>query len=506
MTDSTFSEKPLRPWLIAISIMLATVMQIVDMSIAFVALPHMQGSLATTQEEISWVLTSYIIAAAIMTPATGFLANRFGRRRMFLVSVCGFTLASMMCGAATSLPQLVVFRLLQGVLGAGLVPFSQALLLDTFPREKHGQAMALWGVGVMVGPILGPTLGGFLTEAYSWRWVFYINLPVGILAFLGILAFVPETKREGERPFDWFGFLFLAVSLGMLQLVLDRGHLRDWFSSTEIIIEASLAALCLYMFVVHMFTTRRPFFNPEIFKDRSFVGGLSFMLLMGMVTIASLLLLPPFLQNLKDYPVLTTGLVLAPRGIGTMIAMLIVGRMVNLTDPRLLILTGLLLISLSLWQMAGFSLDVSALEVVNTGILQGFGLGCFFVPLTTMAFSTLAPKYRNEASALFSLARMFGSSVGISVVVTLLARNTQINHATLSEHITPFNPVLRLPGVARIWDLGDTTGLMTLNAEVTRQAASIAYVNDFLLMMYVMLAAAPILLLLKRPPRIPPSA
>ena len=503
MNAGKASERPLRPWLIAVSIMLATVMQIVDMSIAFVALPHMQGSLSTTQEQISWVLTSYIIAAAIATPATGFIASRFGRRRVFLISVFGFTLASMMCGAAATLPQLIAFRVLQGVLGAGLVPFSQALLLDTFPREKHAQAMAFWGVGVMVGPILGPTLGGYLTEVYSWRWVFYINMPVGILAFLGILAFVPESRREGERPFDWFGFFLLAVSLGMLQLVLDRGHLRDWFSSTEIIIEASLAALCFYMFVVHMFTARRPFFDPAIFKDHSFVGGLSFMLLMGMVTMASLLLLPPFLQNLKDYPVITTGLVLAPRGVGTIIATLIVARIINHTDPRLLILTGLLLISASLWQMAGFSLDVSALEVVNTGILQGFGLGCFFVPLTTMTFSTLAPMYRNEASALFSLARMFGSSVGISVVVTLLARNTQINHATLSENLTPFNQVLGLRGVARIWDINDTTGLMTLNAEVTRQAAGIAYVNDFLLVMYVMLAAAPILLFLKRPPRFP---
>ena len=486
--------------------MLATVMQVLDMTIANVALPNMQGSLSTTQEQISWVLTSYIISVAIMTLPTGFLANRFGRRRMFIISVVGFTFMSMLCGAATSLPQLVFFRMLQGALGAGLVPYSQALLLDTFPREKHGQAMAMWGVGIMVAPILGPTLGGFLTDSYSWRWIFYINLPVGILALVGLLAFVPETKKEIERPFDWFGFLLLSMALGMLQLMLDRGHLRDWFESPEIIVEASLSVLCFYLFIVHMFTARRPFLDLAIFKDRSFSGGLSFMLMIGLVTIASILLLPPYLQNLKGYPVVTTGLALAPRGLGTIVAMFFVGRLVNRTDPRLLLLIGLLLISLSLWQMAGFSLDVDIWQIVNSGIVQGVGLGCFFVPLSTMTFSTLAPKYRNEASALFSLARNIGSGVGVSLAVTLLARNTQISHATLSENITPFNTLLRSPGAASAWNIGDTAGLIAINNEVTRQAASIAYVNDFLFMMFLTLAAIPILFFLKKPSRLPSVA
>ena len=483
--------------------MLATIMQVLDMTIANVALPHMQGSLSTTQEQISWVLTSYIISVAIMTLPTSFLASRFGRRRMFIISVVGFTLMSMLCGAAASLSQLVFFRILQGAFGAGLVPYSQALLLDTFPREKHGQAMALWGVGIMVAPILGPTLGGFLTDAYSWRWVFYINLPVGILALLGLLAFVPETKKEIERPFDWFGFLLLSVTLGTMQLMLDRGHSLDWFSSPEIIVEASLSALFCYLFFVHMFTARQPFLDLAIFKDRSFSSGLCFMLMIGLVTIASILLMPPYLQNLKGYPVVTTGLALAPRGLGTMVAMFVVGRLVNRTDPRLLLLIGLSLIALSLWQMAGFSLDVGIWEIVNSGIVQGVGLGCFFVPLSTMTFSTLAPKYRNEASALFSLARNIGSGVGIACAVTLLSRNTQISHATLSEHITPFNTLLSSSGAAGGWNLSDTAGLIALNNEVTRQAASIAYVNDFLFMMFLTLAAIPILFFLKIPPRLP---
>ncbi len=366
--------------------------------------------------------------------------------------------------------------------------------------------MALWGMGVMAGPILGPTLGGFLTEAYSWRWVFYINLPVGILALIGILAFVPETKKDVERPFDWFGFLLLSISIGMLQMVLDRGHMRDWFSSTEIVLEASLGAVCFYMFLVHMFTARRPFLDPAIFMDRSFVAALSFMLMIGLIFMSSILLFPPYLQTLKGYPVITTGIVLAPRGMGSLVAMYVIGRLINHVDRRILVLLGLLLIAWSLWLMAGFSLDVGVWAVVNTGIIQGVGMGCFFVPLSTLAFATLAPKYRNEASSLFSLARNIGSSVGISIAVTVLVRNIQVNHATLSEHVTPFNPLLRLPGASRFWDLGDTAGLLTLNLEVTRQAASIAYVNDFLIMMYFTLATIPILLLLKNPRPVPALA
>ena len=490
------------PALITVSVMLATIMQALDTTIANVALPHMQGSLSATQDQISWVLTSYIVAAAIMTPTSGFLSARLGRKRLFVWSITGFTIASILCGVATSLTEMVVFRLLQGVFGAALVPLSQSVLLDTYPREKHGSAMAMWGVGVMVGPILGPTLGGYLTEFYDWRWVFLINLPFGILALLGILAFVPETKRDRERPIDWFGFALFGIAIGALQMMLDRGELKDWFSSPEIVVEAVLAGLCFYMFLVQMTTHPRPFLSPRLFRDRNFVTGLFLIFMVGIVLLATMALLPPFLQNLKGYPVITVGFALAPRGIGTMVAMLIVGRLVNKLDPRLLMLTGLGMTALSLHQMAGFNLDTDVWALTWTGVLQGFGLGFIFVPLSAVTFSTLEPALRTEATGLFSLLRNLGSSIGISAVIMLLSRNTQINHASLSEHVTPFDPAWRamLPDA---WSLDTASGLAALNGEVTRQAATLAYLTDFQLMMWVTLLAIPLIFLLRRPRREP---
>ncbi|PJK27747.1 EmrB/QacA family drug resistance transporter [Minwuia thermotolerans] len=478
--------------------MLATIMQALDTTIANVALPHMQGSMSATQDQISWVLTSYIVAAAIMTPPTGVLAARLGRKRLFAIMVTGFTIASMLCGTATSLAEMVFYRLLQGAFGAGLVPLSQAVLLDTYPREKHGSAMAMWGVGVMVGPILGPTLGGYLTEVYNWRWVFYINLPFGILALLGILAFVPETARD-RRRFDFFGFALLSLAIGALQMMLDRGESQDWFASTEIVSEAVLAGLFLYMFLVHMFTAREPFLEPGLFKDRNLAVGLFLIFMVGVVLLATLALLPPFLQNLMGFPVLTTGYVLAPRGVGTMIAMILVGRLIGMVDTRLLILLGIGLTALSLWEMSAFTTEVPVSTIVWTGIIQGLGLGFIFVPLSTVTFSTLAPHYRNEGTAMFSLMRNIGSSIGISIVFTLLAQNTQVNHADMANVMTPFRAMLQSPLLPQVWNWQTTPGVVALNDEVTRQAATIAYLNDFTFMMWVTLLSAPLLLLLRKP-------
>ena len=483
--------------------MLATIMQALDTTIANVALPHMQGSLSATQDQVAWVLTSYIVAAAIMTPPTGFLSAKLGRKRLFVWSVVGFTIASMLCGIAATLEQMVLFRLLQGVFGAALVPLSQSVLLDTYPREKHGAAMAMWGVGVMVGPILGPTLGGYLTEYYNWRWVFFINLPFGILALLGILAFVSETEKERDKPIDFFGFALLSLCIGSLQMMLDRGELKDWFSSNEIVIEAVLAGLSLYMFLVHMLTHEHPFLTPRLFRDRNLVTGLFFIFMVGIVLLATMALLPPFLQNLKGYPVITVGFVLAPRGIGTMIAMMVVGRMVGRVDSRLLILAGLLMTSYSLYQMMGFDLDTDQATLVESGVIQGLGLGFIFVPLSTITFSTLEPRLRTEAAGLFSLLRNIGSSIGISVVTAMLSENTQVSHAALIEHVTPFGHMMQAPWLPPSWSLATTAGLSSLNAEVTRQAATIAYLNDFQFMLWVTLAAIPLLLLLRRPDRRP---
>ncbi|WP_221799513.1 DHA2 family efflux MFS transporter permease subunit [Oceanobacter mangrovi] len=496
--SETRSAEPKRG-LITISIMLATIMQALDTTIANVALPNMQGTLSATQEQISWVLTSYIVAAAIMMPMTGFLAARFGRKRLFLWSVAGFTLTSMLCGAATSLPELVLFRLLQGIFGAALVPLSQSVLLDTYPREQHGSAMAMWGVGVMVGPILGPTLGGYLTEYYNWRWVFFINLPFGLMALAGIFAFVSETPKDNSRRFDLFGFAVLSLAVGAMQMLLDRGQSLDWFSSPEILVEAVMVVLFAYLFLVQMFTAKHPFIEPGLFLDRNFSVGLIFIFLIGIILLATMALLPPFLQGLMGYPVLDTGMVLAPRGVGTMVSMMVVGRLSGKVDTRLMITLGLLFTSLSLWQMTAFTTEVSELTLVYTGIVQGLGLGLIFVPLSTITFATLAPRYRNEGTAMFSLLRNLGSSIGISWMMTLLSRNTQVNHAVLSEQVTPFSQALEQ---VSSWDPTTVQGLIAINDQVTRQALTIAYLQDFRVMMWVTLAALPLVLLLKAPAKV----
>lgn len=485
--------------LITLSVMLATIMQALDTTIANVALPHMQGSMGTTQDQISWVLTSYIVAAAICMPLTGFVAARFGRKRLFIWSIVGFTLASMLCGAAQSMEQIVLFRLLQGIFGACLVPLSQAVLLDTYPTEQHGSAMAIWGV--MVGPILGPSLGGWLTEYYNWRWVFYINLPFGLLAWFGLTAFLKETPTEPDRRFDLLGFALLALAIGAFQLMLDRGESQNWFGSREIIIEAVLAGLCLYLFVVHVLTHRAPFIEPAMFRDRNLSIGLLFIFMIGIMLYATMTLLPPFMQNLMGYPVLDVGNLLAPRGLGTMLAMMLVGRLITRVDSRWMIGLGLLLTALSLWEMTLFTTDVTAYDIVHTGVVQGFGLGLVFVPLSTLTFSTLAPRYRNDGTALFSLMRNVGSGIGISLVISYLAQRTQINHAVLTDFITPFSQALTQATESGAYDLSSAAGLLALDADVTRQAAILAYLQDFRLMMFVTLASLPLLLLLRRPPK-----
>jgi DHA2 family multidrug resistance protein len=496
---------PARQRAITAAVTLATVIQTLDATIANVALPRMQGEMGATQEQISWVLTSYIVSTAICMPLTGFLAERFGRRRLFLASVIGFTVASMLCGAAGTLGQLVLFRVLQGAFGAFLVPLAQAVLLDTWPREKQTAAMAVWGVGVMLGPILGPTLGGWLTEYQNWRWVFFINLPIGLLTTLGLLAWLPETPLDRARRFDVFGFGCLAIGLAALQLMLDRGESLDWFASREIVLEAALAALGLYLFAVHILTHPAPFVQPRLFADRNFAAGLATAFALGVVLLATTTLLPPFLQGLMGYPVFDTGLLLAPRGVGTALAMIAVGRLGDRIDPRLLILFGLGLCAVSLHAMTAFDTDVTPRLIAVTGVVQGLGIGFVFPPLTTVTFASLAPRDRNEGAAMFSLVRNIGSSVGISVVISALSHNARANHAVLAEHIDTSSLPLRLAIEAGVWRLDTPEGLATLDAELTRQATTLAFLQDFRLMMWVCIAAMPLVLLLRRPVSTPPT-
>ena len=498
--EATSLNRPL----ITVSVMAATIMQALDSTIANVALPKMQGTLSATQDQMAWVLTSYIVAAAIMIPLTGWLAQRFGRKPVFLISVVGFTITSALCGIATSLPEIVLFRLLQGISGAALVPLSQAVLFDINPPENHGRAMAVWGIGVTMGPIIGPALGGWLTDHYSWRWVFFINVPIGILAYLGLSISMPNTKKIISN-FDFFGFGTLALGIGSLQLLLDRGELKDWFSSSEILLYALTIAIAFYLFLVHTLSRDRPFLSPALFADRNFLTANVFIFLIGVVLFATLALVPPMLQNEMDYPVVLTGLVTAPRGAGTMLAMIVVGRLMGRLDPRLIMGVGLGLTAVSLWQMTHFDLLMDEGPIIYTGILQGFGIGLSYVPLSTVAFSTLPSHLRNEGTSFFNLLRNIGSAIGISIVQTLLTQNTQIMHATLAEHITPY--VLQHPALsASPINPADPIGLRLLNGQLTHQAAMIAYNNDYQLMMIVTIAVLPLLLLLRPPAHKPRAA
>ena len=501
MAANTASEQQINSHraIITVCAMLATLMQALDSTIANVALPYMQGSLAATPDQITWVLTSYIVAAAIMTAPVGWLAARFGRKKLFLACLIGFTVASMLCGLAESLTQMVLFRLLQGMFGAGLVPLSQATMLDLYPAEQRGSAMALWGMGVMVGPILGPTLGGYLTDVYNWRWVFYVNLPFGLLAIAGLWFFLDDGRRSSAVKFDWTGFAVLSLGIGALQLMLDRGELKDWFGSTEIIVEAVLAGLGLYLFVVHVMLAEQPFIPPRIFRDINFSAGLMVMFTIGMVLLASSALIAPYLQTLGGYPVAQAGLLMAPRGLGTMMAMMLAGRVANRVDPRLIMLIGFAMMAESMREMVGWTPDIDAWSLTLTTLLQGAGLGFVFTPLQVIAFATLPTDLRTDGTALFSLVRNVGSSIGISVTSFLLAQNTQIVHAQLAEHVTPFNRMLQTGGAYLLWNSATPPGLSALNAEVTRQASIIAYMNDFKLMLLICLPAALLLLFMRRP-------
>jgi len=495
--DHNYPDAGTRRFITA-SVMAATVMNSLDSTIANVALPHMQGSVSASQDQITWVLTSYIVAAAIMTPLTGWLASRFGRKRLMLYSIVGFTVASGLCGIATSLGELVGFRLLQGSFGAALVPMSQAILLDINPPERHGPAMAVWGMGAILGPIIGPALGGYLTDSYSWRWVFYINLPVGVLAFAGLWFFLSETKAAGKIRLDVFGFAMLALGIASLQIMLDRGQQKDWFSSLEIWIEAVSAVTFFYLFVVHTLTAKHPFIDLALFKDRNFLFGSVFGFFLGVLIFSVLALLPPMLETLMGYPVVTTGLVTAPRGVGTMVSMILVGQLIKRVDPRVLIGLGMVLVAWSTYDMSGFSLGMDASLVISTGFIQGLGTGLIFVPLSTVAFATLDPKYRNEGTAMFTLIRNVGSAIGISVLQAMTIRNSAVVHSRLVEGVRPDNPTLARSGFHV--DFSSLHSLAAVNAEITRQASMVSYVDAFYALFIIIIVISPMILFM-RPPR-----
>jgi len=492
-------DNKIAEWAVLLGSMAGVLMQALDTTIVNVALPYMEGSLSASRDQITWVLTSYIIAAAIMTAPVGWLAARFGKKNFLITCVAGFTIASMLCGAAQSLEQMVLFRLIQGVFGAALGPLSQAVMLDMYPPAKRGNVMAIWGMGVMLGPILGPTVGGILTDAYDWRWVFYINVLFGIASCVALWIFFKDTARDSTLRFDWFGFGALSVGLAALQLLLDRGTTKDWFSSTEIVVEALIAGIALYLFLVHMLTAEKPFIPRAIFRDRNFTGGMVLMFVMGMVLLASSALLSPYLQNLSGRTVTQTGFLMVPRGIGVMAAMMFAGRLTMKMDPRIIMTAGASLMIYSLWHMTGWTPSVSVWTLSWVTFVQGLGMGLIFNPMILVAFATLSPQLRTDGTGLTNLMRNIGSAIGVSLTTTILANSVQTIHAHLSGYASPFNRALGVNGPSMMMNPQIPFGLANLNSLLEYRAQVQAYANDFLFMFVISLPVFAVIWLMKRP-------
>ena len=485
-------------FLVGVGTMLTTLLYMIDTTIVNVALPHIQGTLQATQEQVAWIVTSYIVASAIAMPLAGWLGMRFGLRAVLGVAVAGFTLASVLCGIADDMAEMVVARVLQGVFGAALVPLSQVALLQEFPYEKHGQVMAFWSLGVMVGPIIGPTLGGWLTDEWSWRWAFFVNVPFGALAWFTLLRGLPaRPEATAARPFDWPGFVLLSVALGGFQLVLDRGHTLDWFASPEVLAEAFLAALCAVMFVVHAVTTRHAFVDPGLFRDRNFVVALALMFTIGLSLISPTVLVPGFLQTIQGYPATDAGVIQATRGVGAMFGVLVAGRFISRVPPSLLVGAGIACGVVSLLLLGSVSVDASRQYMAFVCLVNGLSTPLVFVPLSTTGYATLLASQRAEAGALITLLRTMGSSIGVSVAVAFLARSAQTNQSYLVEGFTAYS--------SDRWqqfgfEPGADAATAGLVAEITRQAAAIGYSNVYCWLALATLAVLPLAWLVRSRP------
>ena len=491
-------DSPLALRIAVFCVIMGMFMQMLDATVANVALPYMQGSLQASRDEITWVLTSYVIAAAIMTGPVGWLATRFGRREILLISLTGFTATSALCGLAQTLDQIVIFRLLQGAFGAALSPLSQAIILDRYTLQERGKIMAVWSGITMMAPIIGPTLGGFLTDNYSWRWVFYVNVPIGIVGITGIYFFLFEDRMKRPPQFDWFGFVFLSLALGAMQLLLDRGTDKDWFSSTEIVCEAVIAGLAFYLFFVNQFTVKNPFVDFDLFKDRNFVLGTILTFLVSMLLLSTSALLPPYLQNLGGYSVFDTGMMLAPRGLGTMASMMVMGRIVMKMDSRLLMVLGGLILLWSMWQMSGWTPDISSGTLSGITFLQGFAMGLVFVPMNLYTYATLPAAHRTTGSSLLSLVRNLGAAIGVSLTATLLTRSTQANYNQLAEHASPFNRILGLNAPSLMLGPQTPFGAQNFSHLILQQSTIIAYANVFLFLFFASIPVLGVILLFRK--------
>ncbi|WP_339690598.1 DHA2 family efflux MFS transporter permease subunit [uncultured Parasphingorhabdus sp.] len=486
--------------LLTVAVMLGNIMQILDSTIANVALPHMQSGLGATLDTVTWVLTSYILASAVAIPITGWIADRIGSRNLFLLSIAGFTASSLLCATASNLEMLVFYRVMQGLSGAFVMPLSQTVMLDINPPKNHPRAMAIWGMGVMIAPITGPVIGGYLTENFSWEWIFLINVPLGIIAFVMLWTLLPS-RPIARRKFDLSGFLLFAIFIASFQLMLDRGNSEDWFDSWEIIIEFGIAASALWIFSIHMATAKNPFLSRDLFRNRNLITAMLLMIVAGVSMFSTMALLPPMLQNIYHYTPIDAGIILAPRGVGVFLGMAIGSRLATIIDARYVVATGMALASYSAWMMTGWSLEMERWPIITSGLVQGLGMGALFVTMNILAFSTLSPALRTDGASLLNLSRTIGASVGIAVFVGLLGRNWQTSHADLAANVTearlaPLSPT----SISRLGQYGEQA-MMMIDGEVNRQALMIAYLGDFWLMAVVTALCVPLVFLMKKPQR-----
>jgi DHA2 family multidrug resistance protein len=489
--------------LIFAGVVLGANLQTLDTTMATVALPRIQGALSATQDEIAWVLAAYLIAVAVVMPLIGTLTDRLGRKRLFLISVVGFCIASVFTGSAESLQEIVFYRFLQGIFASSFTPISQSFVFDAYPPEQRGKAMGWWTLGVMAGIVLGPALGGYLAEFHSWRWAFYLNVPVGILAFAIIYIFGPtRPRRPSSQPFGVLGFLILATGLVAVQIVLSRGERMDWFSSPEILGTALIAVVALYFFVVHTIYSSRPFIPPTVFANRNFMVGLSLMFMLGVHWLAFLALVSPYLQTLAGYPVFIAGLILVPQAIGNAAGSVVAGQLVGRFHPVMIMVLGIVIIAWSNFEMSQFTTEFDRWTFYAAVFSHGLGIGLYFVPLTIITFSTLPRQRRDLGTGLFALMRNYGSSVGVSLTVAYVVRQTQSSQSILIERVSPFNETLRHISLPDAWSMTDLKGVASLSLEASRQASVIAYNNDFIWLVFTSLVCFVPLFFVRMPARI----
>jgi MFS transporter, DHA2 family, multidrug resistance protein len=480
-----------RQWLILLSVQFTTVLFGLTATSVTVILPQLKGALSATQEQISWVLTFNLVATAIATPLTGWLAARLGWRTLMVVSVVGFTAASMLCGLVSSLDSLLALRVAQGAFGAPIFPMGQTIVLTSFHRSQHPFIMMMWGVGGVMGPILGPTFGGLVSDTMSWRWTFFLILPLGVAAGLLAFAALNDDEKGRARPLDFTGFIFIAIAIAAAQLMFDRGQRNDWFDSPETTAECVLAGVFFTMFAIHTLTARAPLFEPAVFRNRNFTIGVAVALVMGMLQYVPMVLFPPLLQELQGYPETTIGYLVASRGLGNLASFCIVAQLTRF-DARLCLFIGLSVQAFAGSLMGGLDMQITAGSVIWSNILHGFGFGLSYTPMAVLAFSTMPAHHMTQGNAIFALIRMLGSSVFVSLTLVVLAQSTAEANVNLASSITHFTRDLVAPWVRAFGHLGDTHVQARLAAEIQRQASMIGYVNAFHLMTLVPILTAPL--------------